>query len=312
MTRTRRHRFTFGAVLVTLLTAATVAALAWETAPSGSQLPRRVQQQLRATDARTVPLTGVAPILVSALIATEDERFYRHHGIDLLGLMRAVPYDVVHASFAQGASTLTEQVAKQLYLNGDDHSPWRKLEDMALAVKLENRYSKAAILDAYLNTTYFGAGAYGIGAASRRYFGITPRKLTLAQASLLAGLPQAPSAYDPLLHPAAARQRQVAVLRSLVRVGDVPATVAGDALAAPLRLKGGTVLPPETASVEPGPPLAWRDAAIGALLLVLGLALLRLRRQVRGERVVFPATGVAAAIVLLLGVAVAFRSFRSL
>ena len=246
------------------------------------------------------------------MIATEDERFYRHHGIDLLGLMRAVPYDVVHASFAQGASTLTEQVAKQLYLNGDDHSPWRKLEDMALAVKLENRYSKAAILDAYLNTTYFGAGAYGIGAASRRYFGITPRKLTLAQASLLAGLPQAPSAYDPLLHPAAARQRQVAVLRSLVRVGDVPATVARDALAAPLRLKGGTVLPPETASVEPGPPLAWRDAAIGALLLVLGLALLRLRRQVRGERVVFPATGVAAAIVLLLGVAVAFRSFRSL
>ena len=108
----------------------------------------------------------------------------------------------MHLSFAQGASTITEQVAKVLYLNGNDHSPWRKLEDAAVAVKLEDRYDKEQILGAYLNSVYFGEGAYGVWRASRRYFGVSPRSLDLAQASMLAGLIQAPSAYDPLRDPA--------------------------------------------------------------------------------------------------------------
>src|SRR5262249_42018545 len=160
------------------------------------------------TGGRVVPLSAVAPALQHAVVATEDERFYGHHGVDVVGVLRALPYDATHLSLAQGASTITEQVAKLLYLNGDDRTPWRKLQDAALALKLENRYSKTQILDAYLDSVYFGEGAYGAWAASARYFGVSPAHLGTSQASLLAGLIQAPSAYDPRRHPALARERQ--------------------------------------------------------------------------------------------------------
>ena len=187
-------------------------------------------------------LSRVSPWLRDAVVATEDERFYRHHGVDLIGVLRAVPYDLFHLSFAQGASTITEQVAKLLYLNGNDHSPWRKLEDAAAAVKLENRYDKEQILGAYLNSVYFGEGAYGVWRASSRYFAVSPRSLDLAQASMLAGLIQAPSAYDPLRDPALARARQVEVLRAMVGDGFVTAQEASTALGRSLRLRGGAKL----------------------------------------------------------------------
>ena len=154
---------------------------------------------------KVVALEDIAPVVLKAVVATEDERFYRHDGIDVIGVLRALPYDVSHFSYAQGASTITEQVAKLLYLNGNDHSPWLKLEDAAVALKLEGRYSKNQILAAYLDSVYFGEGAYGIWAASERYFGVQPHALTMAEASLLAGLIQAPSAYDPFPFPETAR-----------------------------------------------------------------------------------------------------------
>ena len=200
-----RSRAVASCCLVTGLLAAVIAATvvaAWTTSPNVTALGARVQARLRSTGGRPVMLSRVSPWLRDAVVATEDERFYRHHGVDLIGVLRAVPYDLLHLSFAQGASTITEQVAKLLYLNGNDHSPWRKLEDAAAAVKLENRYDKEQILGAYLNSVYFGEGAYGVWRASRRYFAVSPRSLDLAQASMLAGLIQAPSAYDPLRDPA--------------------------------------------------------------------------------------------------------------
>src|SRR5215471_5580490 len=193
--RRRRGRYLLvlaaaGVVIASLCTAA------WLTSPSGVGLDARVHARLRAGGSRAVPLDRVAPILRQAVVATEDERFYRHHGIDVLGVLRAVPYDLVHLSFAQGASTITEQVGKVLYLGGNDHTPWRKFEDAALALKLERRYSKEQILAAYLDSAYFGDGAYGIRAASERYFGVSPARLGTAEASLLAGLIQAPTADD--------------------------------------------------------------------------------------------------------------------
>jgi len=294
---------------VTALVAA--GAAAWLTSPSGDGLDARVNARLRAGSGRYVPLGRVAPILRESVVATEDERFYRHHGVDLIGLLRALPYDVVHLSLAQGASTITEQLGKLVYLNGNDHTPWRKLEDAALAVKLENRYSKKQLLAGYLNSAYFGHGAYGIWAASERYFGVAPRRLTLPQATLLAGLIQAPSAYDPLVHPDLARQRQVTVLRSLVRGGFLTPTEAAGALAKPLPLRNAAPLSPlRGLDLAPGPAFLWWEVAAGLVAFVAGLvALLALPHFHR-----FPhraAVTVAAGAILVLGATLAIRSFRS-
>lgn len=305
-------RTVFAATALVVVVTMALAAAAWRSSASATQLPERVQEHLRGTGARRVPLADVAPLVARAVVATEDERFYRHDGVDVIGLARALPYDVVHASLAQGASTITEQVAKLLYLNGNDHSPWRKLEDMALAIKLERRYTKAQILAAYLNTAYFGAGAYGIEAASRRYFGVEPRALTLAQASLLAGLPQAPTTYDPFRHRAAARARQEEVLRSLVRVGALSARRADTVMARRLALRAGAALPAVPgADLEPGPPLAWEDAGVGALLVVLGALVIGLRSRL-SERRLRLASQALALVAALGGVGVLLRSVRTL
>jgi penicillin-binding protein 1A len=172
--------------IVVLLTSVLVAA--WLTAPAPVRPKEVVLGRLRADGGRFVPLRAISPVLQRAIVATEDERFYRHHGVDLIGLMRAVAYDASHLTLSQGGSTLTEQLAKVLYLGGTDGSPWRKLQDAAIAMRLESELSKPQILELYLNTVYFGDGAYGVGAASERYFGITPAHLDLATASLLAGV----------------------------------------------------------------------------------------------------------------------------
>jgi penicillin-binding protein 1A len=170
--------------------------------------------RLRADGGRFVPLRAISPVLQRAIVATEDERFYRHHGIDLIGLMRAGATTRATSRCRRGGSTLTEQLAKVLCLGGNDGSPWRKLQDAAIAMRLESELSKQQILELYLNSVYFGDGTYGVGAASERYFGVAPAHLDLARASLLAGVIQDPSGYDPLLQPPLARQRQVQVLTS--------------------------------------------------------------------------------------------------
>lgn len=280
----------------------------WSTTPVGVSLGARLHARMLAVHARSVPLGSIARPMQHAVIATEDEHFYQHAGVDVLGLLRAIPYDLSHGTAAQGASTITEQLAKELYLGGNDHSPLRKLEDIVLALKLEQHYSKHQILSAYLNATYFGAGAYGIGAASERYFGIAPAELDVARASLLAGVIQAPSALDPFNHPHAARVRQVEVLRSLVRNSYITAAAARRAAREPLRLTSGQVLMPVGGHVElaPGPTFDWREFGLGVVLLVsagVGAAL-ALRR--------FPRVVVAvpALVLALLGVWALVRSFR--
>jgi penicillin-binding protein 1A len=257
LTLTRRRAALAAAALIVVVTS--VAASAWVAGPAATALQARVHSRLHGTGGRAVAASAIAPILRDAVVATEDERFYRHHGIDIIGVIRALPYDLVHLSFAQGASTITEQVGKLLYLGGNDHTLWRKLEDAALALKLEGRYTKEQILAAYLDSAYFGEGAYGAWAASERYFGVRPLKLDTAQATLLAGLIQAPSAYDPIAHPAAARARQVEVLRSLVRNGFLTEEEAAATLARPLRLRAGrTLAPVRQIDLAPGAPTATR------------------------------------------------------
>jgi membrane peptidoglycan carboxypeptidase len=298
---------------VLVLAVVAVGAAAWHSSPAPSALATRVASHLHGTTGVEVGPGALPAILRDAVVATEDERFYHHHGIDLVGLFRALPYDVVHLSFAQGASTITEQVAKLLYLGGNDHNPWRKLEDAALAWKLEDRYTKAQILAAYLNSAYFGENAYGIRAASERYFGIAPQRLDGAQASMLAGLIQAPSVYDPYRNPALARARQTEVLRSLVRGNFLDVDRATSILARPLRLRSGVTLPPlRGVDLAPGPAFVWWQLALGALAVLAAAAAL-VTTRLRGGRL----GGSALVLWLLLlavvviGAAAIVHSFRT-
>ncbi len=260
------------AIVVSLLVVAGFT-LALETAPAADDLALRVAAFDRAHAGRPVALAAVSPPLREAVVATEDERFYHHQGLDLIGLLRAIPYDLSHFSLAQGASTIPEQVAKLLYLGGHDHSPWRKAKDAAIALRLGSRYTHEQILDAYLNVVYLGEGRYGVAGASHHYFALPPSRLDLAQASLLAGLIQAPSRYDPAADPRAARVRQLEVLRSMVRNGYTTTDEAARAPARPLRLRSGLTLPAlGPVELQPGPPFDWSELALAALLLLFGAA----------------------------------------
>lgn len=165
-----------------------------------------------------VPLDLLPRYVSDAVIATEDQRFYDHHGVDPLGMVRAAITNLREGRTVQGGSTLTQQLAKNLYLS-HDRTFARKLEEFTLALWLESRLSKSDILELYLNRVYLGAGAYGIDAAARRYFGKPARNLSLSEAAMIAGLLKAPSKYSPLSNPSIARARARLVLSQMQEAG---------------------------------------------------------------------------------------------
>ena len=165
-----------------------------------------------------MPLDLLPRHVQAAVVATEDRRFYEHHGLDPVGLFRALFANLRAGRFAQGGSTLTQQLAKNLFLT-PERTIARKFEELGLALWLELRLSKADILELYLNRVYFGGGAYGIEAASQRYFDKSARELTLSEAALIAGLLKAPSKYSPAASPGAARARGRVVLAKMVEAG---------------------------------------------------------------------------------------------
>ena len=170
----------------------------------------------------SVRLDNVSPYFIDALIATEDRRFYTHNGVDPVAVARAILTDLTHKKIREGASTLTQQLARNIFLS-NERSMSRKVREAALAMKLEQSLSKKQILELYVNNTYFGEGAYGIEAASEIYFGKPPSRLTIPEAALLAGLPQAPSAYNPYQNLKAAKARRNEVLNNLKAVGKLTA-----------------------------------------------------------------------------------------
>jgi membrane peptidoglycan carboxypeptidase len=300
-----RRRLLVGVVGVALLLTGVLVA-AWVTAPAPSRPKQIVLGRLRAAGGRFVPLRAISPALQRAIVATEDERFYRHHGIDVIGLTRAFAYDASHLTLSQGGSTLTEQLAKVLYLGGNDDSPWRKLQDAAVAIRLESGLSKEGILELYLNSVYFGDGAYGVEAASERYFGVTPSRLDLARASVLAGIIQDPSGYDPLLQPTLSRQRQVQVLTSMVRDGYTTEDQAMAVLRDPLPLGNGSDLPPiEAEIVAPNTSFARLPLVAGMTLLVVGFSGFIVARRIRR-----PAAFALAAVVAVAALTLIARSVK--
>jgi penicillin-binding protein 1A len=161
-----------------------------------------------------VTLRELPDYVPKAFIAIEDRRFYSHHGVDPLGILRALLHDVLRRGNAQGGSTITQQLAKNLFLT-QERTVSRKLQEVALAFWLEHRFNKSQILELYLNRVYFGSGAYGVEAAAQRYFGKSARQLTVAEAALLAGLVQSPSRLAPSHNPDGAERRARLVLADM-------------------------------------------------------------------------------------------------
>ena len=161
-----------------------------------------------------VSLKDLPPYLPKAFIAIEDRRFYSHYGIDPIGILRAAVANVLHRGVSQGGSTLTQQLAKNLFLT-QERTLQRKLQEAELALWLERKHSKAEILELYLNRVYFGSGAYGIEAAAQRYFGKSARNVTLAEAAMLAGLVKSPSRLAPNRNPEGAEARAQTVLAAM-------------------------------------------------------------------------------------------------
>ena len=181
---------------------------------------------------RPIEIADMPPTLINALVATEDRRFFQHFGIDPIAVLRAVYVNLRDGGIRQGASTLTQQLAKNLFLTAD-RSLERKLQELLLSFWLEASFTKEQILTIYFNRVYFGAGTYGIDAAARKFFGKPPEQLGLYESALLVGLLKAPSRYNPAANPQLAAERTRVVLRSMVESGLLAQDRAEAALANP-------------------------------------------------------------------------------
>ena len=222
------------AALACIAAVAIAAGALQATLPTVGSAPARVAAILRLHGARPVAV-GPRERVARAVVATEDERFYRHGAVDFISLGRVALHALVGWGPDPGGATIAQQLAKLLY--GGRGGVWGDLRAVGLAFKLDHRFAKREILALYLNANYYGHGFYGVEQASRGYFGRPPDALSWAQASLLAGLPQAPTAYDPFRHPAAARVRRGEVVRQLVANRILTAAQARAVAAAPLGLR---------------------------------------------------------------------------
>jgi penicillin-binding protein 1A len=179
-----------------------------------------------------VPLKDLPRYVPQAFVAIEDRRFYSHHGVDPVGIARAFVANILHRGVSQGGSTITQQLAKNLFLT-QERTLARKVQEVALALWLERKYSKTQILDLYLNRVYFGAGAYGIEAAAQRYFNKPAQKLTVAEAATLAGLVRSPTRLAPSRNPGGAEKRAQIVLAAMVDMKFITDDMAKVALIQP-------------------------------------------------------------------------------
>ncbi|MFI9272883.1 transglycosylase domain-containing protein [Kitasatospora sp. NPDC052896] len=201
-------------------------------------------------DRTVVPSDQISPLMKSALVDIEDNRFYQHGAIDLKGVLRAISNNA-NGGGVQGASTITQQYVKNVFveeagnnqqavLAAQAQTMGRKIKEMKYAIQVEETLSKDQILTNYLNITFFGEQAYGVEAASERYFSVHANQLTLPQAALLAGLVQSPSGYDPIANPKAAKERRDTVLQKMAQYGTITQDQANQAIATPIQLNPTT------------------------------------------------------------------------
>lgn len=170
-------------------------------------------------DVNFVSINDVPKYYQEAIIAVEDHRFKEHGAIDIISIGRAIVSNMQAKELNEGGSTITQQVAKNLYFISENNFVYRKVAEIFLSFDLESNYSKDEILELYFNTIYFGEGYYGIKEASKGYYEKEPKDLSLYEATLLAGVPNAPSVYAPTINPDLAKSRQGKVVRSMVEYG---------------------------------------------------------------------------------------------
>lgn len=190
-----------------------------------------------------VPLGKIPENLITALLTTEDRRFYQHSGIVLRAIARAAIKNLISGRYAEGASTLTQQLAKTLFLT-PRKTMLRKLREAVLAIQLERRYTKNELLELYLNQIYLGSGAYGVASAAQVYFNKPLSALSLSECALIAGLPKAPSRISPLVNLELAQQRRNTVLNQMLSTGKIDAATHDQAVSEPIRLAQGTASTP--------------------------------------------------------------------
>jgi penicillin-binding protein 1A len=244
--RTRRI-FYWGAVLGLWMMISAAGVFAWVAASlppiHALEIPKRPPSiqivglddrplALRGEGGPPVPLSELPPHAPQAFIAIEDRRFYSHYGIDPRGIARALLANVMRRGMTQGGSTITQQLAKNLFLT-QQRTLSRKLQEAVLALWIEHKYSKHEILELYLNRVYFGAGAYGIETAAQRYFSKSARQISIAEAAMLAGLVRSPSRLAPSRNPNGAERRAQLVLAAMVDLKFIGDDAAKDALASP-------------------------------------------------------------------------------
>jgi penicillin-binding protein 1A len=186
-----------------------------------------------------VPLKSIPHYLTAALIATEDRKFYHHSGVDIKGIARAIIKDIRAGGFVEGASTITQQLAKTLFLT-PRKTIVRKIKEAILAFQLERRYTKDEILELYLNQVYFGSGAYGVQSAAKFFFGKPVQDLNLTECALIAGMPKSPSRYSPLVNKALARKRRNIVLEQMLTLENITTEEYDQAVNSEIKLDDGS------------------------------------------------------------------------
>src|SRR5215210_3259287 len=239
------------ALLLALLALIVAVAVATAYLPSYSDLTRRsdlgqmirvravngaVLVSLGPSFGKWLPYEQIPPEMRAAMVSVEDKRFRRHIGVDPIGIARWIKVRFETGHWRQGGSTLTQQLARNIFLT-NSRTFGRKLKEGVLALALERKFSKDQILELYLNRVYFGGGAYGIDAASRRFFGHGAERLSLGEAAIIAGLVKAPSNYSPTADVQAARGRAGVVIDSMVKNGFLPASAAVGVNAAEIKVQ---------------------------------------------------------------------------
>ncbi|MBP1967309.1 transglycosylase domain-containing protein [Paenibacillus aceris] len=220
--------------------------------------------QLSSSKIDPVPVSQMPKVLTDAIVSVEDRRFYSHTGIDMKSIMRAVGRDVLRGSYSEGASTITQQLARNLFLNADK-TLGRKLREAAYAIKIDTSYSKDEILEMYLNSIYFGEGSWGVQGAAKTYFNKNVQDLTLPEAAVLAALPKAPSRYSPFQDEVQALERRNTVLALMRDEGKITPQAFESAKAAPLG-----VVKSEKGNDLKGRYPAYVDAVISEAVRVYG------------------------------------------